>query len=271
MLFAFGDESHDSTKARIFVVAGLLGDETQWASFRPKWAARLGGLVFHAADCDSGYGAFLCMPEHDRHRLHRDLTRLLAESGLVGYGHAIDLAGCRAVAPSVLQTFPDMPYYDCFLKTVVKLSDYAAHFIPRDSVAFRFDRHRETQYNIGLLFKWITAHKPDIADAVRFGSREEPGIQAADLWARELMKRCDTHLFDDRARARTQWNILAATKRFPFHFMLGRELARTLDEVPELAGFDHAAYEQWRENLKLTDNLSNRFRYVSSIEIRELP
>lgn len=80
------------------------------------------------------------------------------------------------------------------------------------------------------------------------------------------MKRCDTHLFNDRARARPQWNILAATKRFQFHFTLGRELARTFDEVPELAGFNHAAYEQWRKNQKLTDNLSNRFRYVSSVE-----
>ena len=45
MLSAFGDESHDSTKKRIFTVAGLLGDESQWASFRQAWNARLGGAV----------------------------------------------------------------------------------------------------------------------------------------------------------------------------------------------------------------------------------
>jgi len=266
MLIAFGDESHDSTKERIFAVAGLLGDERQWASIREKWNARLGGSVFHAADCDSGYGDFRGMPENDRHRLHRELTGIVAASGLIGYGHAIDLAGCRAVAPSAMQDFPDMPYYDCFLKTVIKLSDFAAHFVPRDKVAFTFDQHRETQYNAGVLYKWMTAYKPEIAESVRFGSRSEPGIQAADLWARELMKRCDTHLFDDRARARPQWNMLAATKRFQFHFTLGRELARTLDEVPELEGFNHTAFEQWREAQKLTDNLSNRFRYVASVD-----
>jgi hypothetical protein len=266
MLWAFGDESHDSTKERIFTVAGLLGDEDQWASFRQAWNARLGGTVFHAADCDSGYGEFRGMPENERHRLHRDLTGLVAASGLIGYGHAIDLKGCRAVAPSVMQEFPDMPYYDCFLKTVIKLSEFAAHFVPCRKVAFTFDRHRETQYNAGLLYWWMTAYKPEIAESVIFGSRSEPGIQAADLWARELMKRCDTHLFNDRARARSQWNNLAATKRFQFHFTLGREMARTFDEVPELAGFNHAAYEQWREKRKLTDNLSNRFSYVSSGE-----
>lgn len=80
------------------------------------------------------------------------------------------------------------------------------------------------------------------------------------------MKRCDTHLFNDRARAQTQWNMLAATKRFQFHFTLGRELARTFDGVPELEGFNHDAYEQWRERQKLTDNLSNRFHYVADVD-----
>ena len=58
-------------------------------------------------------------------------------------------------------------------------------------------------------------------------------------------------------------------KRFPFHFTLGSELARTLDEVPELPGFDHAAYERWREKEIVGDNLSNRFRYVSGIDIAD--
>jgi hypothetical protein len=107
----------------------------------------------------------------------------------------------------------------------------------------------------------MTAYKPEIAESVNFGSRSEPGILAADLWARELMKRCDTHLFNVRARARLQWNNLAATKRLQFHCTLRREMARTFDEVPELAGFYHAAYEQGREKRKLTDNLSNRFRF----------
>jgi hypothetical protein len=265
MLSAFGDESHDSTKERIFAVAGLLGDGNQWASFRQAWNARLNGLVFHAADCESGYGDFHGMPEADRHRLHRDLTRMVAGSGLLGYGHVIDLAGCRAVVPDVLKEFPDMPYYDCFLKTVIKLSDFAAHFIPRAKVEFTFDQHKETQYNASLLYEWITAHKPENTGKVSFASRAEPGVQAADLWARELMKRCDTHLFNDRARARPQWNTLASTKRFQFHFTLGRELAKTLDETPLLAGLNPGDYEQWRTESKLVDNLSNRFRYASLV------
>ena len=240
MLSVFGDESHDPTKARVFAVAGLLGDGNQWASFRQAWNARLNGLIFHAADCESGYGHFRGMPETERHRLHRDLTRMVAESGLIGYGHVIDLAGCRAVAPEVLNDFPDMPYYDCFLKTVIKLSDFAAHFIPRDKVEFTFDQHKETAVQRRSPLRVDHGSQ---AGQRREGQLCEPrraGVQAADLWARELMKRCDTHLFNDRARARPQWNTLMGTKRFQFHFTLGRELAQTLDETPLLAGLNPA-------------------------------
>jgi len=263
MLSAFGDESHDPTKSRIFAVGGLLGDAAQWKSFRHKWNERLGGSIFHAADCESGYGDFRGQPEDERHRLHRDLTRIVAESRLIGYGHVIDLAGCRAAATQAFKDFPDMPYYDCFLKTVVKLSDFAAHCVPRDMVEFTFDQHKETQYNAGILYDWIIAYKPENANKISFASREEPGIQGADLWVRELMKRCDTHLYNDRARPRPQWNTLAGTKRFQFHFTLGREFSRTLQETPMLPGFDHSEYEQWRISKKLVDNLSNRFRYVA--------
>jgi hypothetical protein len=79
------------------------------------------------------------------------------------------------------------------------------------------------------------------------------------------MKRSDTHLFNDRARARSQWNTLVGTKRFHVHFTLGRELAQTLDETPLLAGLNPAAYEKWRSENKLVDNLSNRFRYASLV------
>ena len=99
MLSVFGDESHDPTKARVFAVAGLLGDENQWASFRQAWNTRLNGSIFHAAECEAGYGDFRGMPEPERHRLHRELTKMVAESGLIGYGHVMDLAGCRAVVP----------------------------------------------------------------------------------------------------------------------------------------------------------------------------
>jgi hypothetical protein len=106
MLSVFGDESHDPTKVRVFAVAGLLGDENQWASFRQTWNARLNGSIFHAADCESGYGDFRDMPETDRHRLHRDLTRMVAESGLIGYGLSLTWRAAGPLCQTCSKSFP---------------------------------------------------------------------------------------------------------------------------------------------------------------------
>ena len=55
MMFSiYGDESHDSKKERVFVVAALLGDSIQWLNLRSLWTERTGGRIFHAADCESG-------------------------------------------------------------------------------------------------------------------------------------------------------------------------------------------------------------------------
>ena len=56
MLSVFGDESHDPTKARVFAVAGLLGDENQWESFRQAWNTRLNRSIFHAQNASQGMG-----------------------------------------------------------------------------------------------------------------------------------------------------------------------------------------------------------------------
>jgi hypothetical protein len=54
---------------------------------------------------------------------------------------------------------------------------------------------KDTQYNARLLYDWLSHYRGDVVEKMNFGTRKEPGIQGADIWARELMKRCDSHLF----------------------------------------------------------------------------
>jgi hypothetical protein len=263
MLSVFGDESHDETNSRVFAVGGLLGSSRDWESFREKWGERLGGTVFHAADCEAGYGDFRGMGEAERKQLHRDLTRILADSKLMGYGSAIDLAGCREAAPSSIARFPDIPYYDCFIKTVKYLSDLAAHFIPRERVEFTFDQHKSTEYNAGLLYAWIAQYVTDMSEKVSFCTRREPGIQAADLWARELMKRYDAHLHNRYINPRPQWLTLVGTKRFRYKFTLKGDMVGQFKEAESRADGLEEEYEAWRTKNALVDNLSNRFRHAA--------
>jgi hypothetical protein len=56
MLCAYGDESSDETKQRVFAVGAVVGAEEQWVELEAKWVDRTGGTPFHANDCDSNQG-----------------------------------------------------------------------------------------------------------------------------------------------------------------------------------------------------------------------
>src|SRR4051794_4130150 len=99
MISVYGDESADETKKRVFAVAGVIGPEPVWEQLDQRWASRTGGVHFHAKDCDSDRGDFANTTHESNKALYRDLTVLLAESGLGGWGIAIDLIARREVFP----------------------------------------------------------------------------------------------------------------------------------------------------------------------------
>jgi hypothetical protein len=66
MYCGYGDESRDGTGKLVYAVAGIFGHESDWKSIRRAWKKRLGGRVFHAADCESGKRNFADLPEIER-------------------------------------------------------------------------------------------------------------------------------------------------------------------------------------------------------------
>jgi hypothetical protein len=263
MISSFGDESSDETKSRVFAVAAIVGSKEDWEAFRSKWAERMGGKVFHASDCESGRKDFFGMEKPEIDSLLEDLTKILADSKLMGYGYAIDLAAYRSVASSVLKEFPDMPYYHCFLRTVVYITDLASTFIPRDRVEFTFDQHKVTQYNAGLLYEWITQFRDDMVEKISFATRREPGVQAADLWVREVMKRADSHLRREPAYVRPYLKTLLGTNRFKAKLSSAEEMAETYDQITTDTGELEEEFHSWISANRLIDNLSNRFRFMA--------
>ena len=239
----FGDESADQHNKKVFAVAGVLGDEHQWAAIRSEWSALTKGRIFHAADCEAGYGVWQGIAEHIRHRLHRDLTRLLANSGLVGWGVGIDLAGCLRAFPEARH---DQPYYSCFFRTVFYLSSKAALFIPRDTVEFIFDSHPVTNFNSGVLYRYMVEQgnwqtQPVMKKKISFASRQDIGIQIADLWAREVMKRLDEYLRDSRSIPRLQWSTLRDSKRFGADFQVEEYFQDLKRQIVSASGRMHQA------------------------------
>src|SRR3954464_3220387 len=185
MLFAYGDESCDGSKQRVFAVGAVIGAEEQWQALEQNWLARIGGVPFHARDCDSDLGNFAALPQGDNKKLYADLTGLLADSGLGGWSVAIDLASQRDIFPDAM----DMSYYKGFSEIVEHMKN-CAHF-NGERVRFTFDRRQETAYNTALLFtmlRGIPEWERFIEGDLMFEcSRNNPRLQAADLFVREVM------------------------------------------------------------------------------------
>lgn len=83
MLSVFGDESADETTQRVFAVAGVVGTDEMWATLEAAWLESTGGIPFHAKDCESDQADYAHTAHEDNLNLYRDLTLLLAKSGLV--------------------------------------------------------------------------------------------------------------------------------------------------------------------------------------------
>jgi hypothetical protein len=107
VLHVFGDESHDPKSERVFAVAALFGSEAQWDDLKGRWRNRLGDRIFHATDCESDHGVFAATSHAENQKLYADLTNILGESRLLGFGSAMDLAGYREFFPDALN---DVPY-----------------------------------------------------------------------------------------------------------------------------------------------------------------
>ncbi len=270
MLSVYGDESADEKKQRVFAVAGVIGSDEMWAALETKWTARTGGISFHANDCDSDRGDYAGIPHSENKALYRDLTTMLAESGLGGWGFAIDLAAQRRIFPDA----PDIAYYRCFVEVIGAMKNCAAY--NHETVRFTFDTRGESEHNAGMLYgmfressEWKDYVFPEIAFAC---SREHPKVQVADLFARETMKALDNYIGPIKRPARRSWLALRETGRFHIDVVSidwFEDLKRKMATLEEACGMSGEEYAMWLKQHRLVHSTTNMFRYLAWCEKRD--
>jgi hypothetical protein len=143
----------------------------------------------------------------------------------------------------------------------------ASRFVPQEDIEFTFDQHPETEYNTGLMYQHVTNQGifPLIAEKISFATRRDTGIQVADLWVREVMKRSDGFLLDDSFMERIQWLTLWESKRFSAMLLnepFFAELKLRLENMEANFGVSRAEYRAWLATKKRQNNRSNLFQYL---------
>ena len=146
---AHADESSDETKQRGLPVAAIFGSEGDWDAFELKWKERIGGKIFRASDCDTDQGDFPPSENNENKKLHADLSHLIADSGMIGHGVALNIRDFNEILAGKVD---ENPYYLCFNLVIVFLARRAGVCIPRGLVKFIFDRNNEIEYNAGQLY-----------------------------------------------------------------------------------------------------------------------
>ena len=257
MLKVFGDESADETQTRVFAMAGLVGREPDWLSAEDEWLRRTKGEVFHAADCE----------HHGNLDLYKDLTQILAHSRLAGRAVALDLTAVHEYFPGALS---DIGYYKCFLMVIQWFVDNVAAKM-HESIEFTFDSRRHSEFNAQKFYESMV-NKPDwenrslMGAAINFATRDNPRIQMADLVAREAMKDLDNQIGPTKRRRRKSITALFTDGHFNFG-VIDRSYC-----AGWRASMDSFETEQglaaWLSANGLTDNWSNRIRYIALLESR---
>jgi len=270
LLSVYGDESSDEQKQRVFAVAGVIGTEEMWEGLEAQWLARTEGIPFHANNCDCDRGEYATRPHAENKALYRDLTILLANSGMGGWGYAMDLAAQRQVFPDG----PDILYYRCFIEVVHAMKNCAAN--NRETVKFTFDSREESEHNTGLLYgmlrevpEWKDYRFPEISFVC---SREHPKVQVADLFAREVMKALDNDVGPVKRALRKSWLALANTGRFHadgVSIEWFEDLKRKMSELEKMTGMSRESYMAWLNEYKLIHNTTNMFRYMAWCDKRD--
>jgi hypothetical protein len=268
----YGDESADETKERVFVVAGVVGLNEHWETLQPKWDERCGGIPFHANDCESNQGDFAQFSDAENKARYKDLTVLLSNSGLGGFGVALDLISSREIFP---QTPAGMHYYKGFMELLQSMRNFAR--ANGETVKLTFDMRPEGPHNSGFLYSIAKGSKnwnPFLDSEMSFAcAKENSRIQVADLLAREVMKNLDNHIGPVKRRIRKSWTCLHDTGRFHAE-VFGREwfldLRRNLPRLEMETGMSIPDYQEWLKTTRRNiDNLSNRFAYMRHVIQRD--
>ena len=259
MVLVYGDESMDETQERVCAAAAIVGTEDQWSTLESRWLERTGGIPFHANDCDSDKGVYVDTTHKNNKALYKDVTILLADSGLWGFGSSIDLRAQKRV-------FDLMPmhqtYYTVFTHVLEAMRNYAE--VHDDMAEITFDSRVESEYNAALVYANLREERPEwkerLASKLSFeSSADNPRIQAADLFAREAMKDLDNVIGPVKRKIRGAWKTLRDTNRFhvvSYSHDWFNELERDMTNIIHSAGFSKSDYSDWLKTHKREHNVT---------------
>jgi len=271
MLTVYADDSSDAKRERTFAVAGIMGTQEQWDTLEVDWIACTKGKIFHATDCESDYGDYKDISQENRHSEYKQLTKILSQSMMTGFGAIVNLSDYKNCT---LDDLKDAPYFHCFLSVVFHFVKWTRLIIPQQTVKFIFDINPEIEYSAAYLYDYLIK-RPRYRDYTKymhkqlgFATKEVVGIQAADLFSHEAMKYCDNLYFAEKKRyTRKSIAELFITDRFKLRYYEKYYFDNFETKQKEGLRNYREHYSKWLKKYRRQDNAVNRITFNMQIDL----
>lgn len=274
MLTVYADDSADAKGDRIFAVAGIMGTREEWDALEVDWLTRTGGIIFHSTDCEFGYGDYKGISREDRLKKYADLTKLLANTKLMGCGIAIDVQGYNKYMPGA---WSEGPYYQAFTDVIKYFAKQAYLHIPQQTAEFIFDINHKVKYNAAFLYdNYLTnlrgwEYASALENKLGFATQKTVGIQVVDLFAREVMKYGENEFGYTKRPMRLSLKALLDTNRFKCVYVYDDWFEELRDKYESFEQVDEIRqdFQNWLSTHTCQDNLENKIKYLIELQSKE--
>ncbi len=254
----------------MLAVAVLAGTEEDWQELEARWIPRCDSIPFHAKDCESDGGDYLCRPRDANKAMYRELVGVLADSPISGVAIAIDLSAQLSIFPGTQQ----LAYYRAFIESLQCVAKVAEHF--GHIAKLTFDVSSENEYNARYLYnvmrdgdrqfrEWL---HPEISFvSAKYSAR----LQAADMLAYEGWKALD-HTVGPVKRTRKSWERLRSVgfETWSYSNEWFNDLRSHIQsgDLAQRVKFTPQHYRDWLTSSGRQHNVSNMFAFMNRMRIQ---
>ena len=272
MIYVYGDDGADAKRERVVAVSAVAGPEEWWQELEARWIPRCEGIPFHAKDCESDRGDYICRSHDSNKAMYRDLVGILADSGMGGVAIAIDIS-------AQFQIFPDsaeISYYRAFVEVLQRTADLAERL--GHIAKLTFDISTENEFNAGYLYNVMREGDQRFRDwlypEISFVSAKYSArVQTGDLLAYEGWKALD-HTVGPVKRTRKSWEALRSTGRFETYSYSTEwfaDLRKHIESgrLTQRVEFTPKDYGEWLQKSGRQHNITNMFTFMDRMRIRD--
>jgi hypothetical protein len=206
MYVAYLDESGSYPHTRVLAIAGYAAPAIEWARLEYVWKKMLRSWnvnAFHMVDCIHGRGEFTGWDQQRRNAAIKEVIDLVVGYDVHGIGAAVLLRDYEALVTGRARREIGEPWHLCLRHLVFEVSRRIDRLPRSEWVAFVCDLQEEFSAEASRMYERCREN-PEWPQQNRLGtltfasSKEEVGLQVADLLAYETFRHLDNKLYCNR-------------------------------------------------------------------------